>query len=421
MTGQLMVGPPAAPDTEREVPAADPGSTRGTRLLLTVLLVGLVLGQRFGFRVGEASVSLTIPLVYAVIVLLAWTGRVRPDRFRVELFLLATAGLLAVTAAIGLSGNFYSPTSLLLLIAIHLPWLLRATETGAVQLAQFGRTFVRIMLVVATVGVLQLGAQFAGVWEYRDVLTEVVGKQWLVQDFNHSNALFYASPIYKANGFVMLEPSFLSQYCALAVIIGVVLRVQAWQLLVLIAGLASSVSGTGILLLLAGALLVLFRAPRLIRPAYIAAAGVGLVLVLLSPVAGLLLERSDEPARPGTSGYQRFVAPYEETLGGLEQEPVRNLVGEGAGSAERVLASDRAGQVGQAVVYTTIPKLVFEYGLLAGGAFALFIVLSMVDRAPWRVVPGTLIIMTFVLSGGLLQAHTAFLTWLFTGFWAREK
>lgn len=402
--------------------AAATGGPAGLRpeRLITGLLVFLVLGQRFGVTIGESSVSLTIPAVFLVLGVLLWRGRARVDRFRAELFTVAVVGVMTVTAVAGMTGGLPTPTSLMLLLGIHLPWIFRASIVGPDQVRRLGRTFVNLMVGVATVGVLQLGAQLAGLWRWEDLLASVVGEGLLVQDFNDSNALFYDSPVFKSTAFVMLEPSFLAQYCALAVLIGVVLRVRAWQLVVLVAGLASSVSGTGILLLVVGGLLVLFRSPRAFRPSYAVAAGAALALVLLSPVAGLLLDRTDEATQPGTSGYQRFVAPYEETLEGLQDDPERYLLGAGAGGAERLLDSTRAGQLGQAVVYTTVPKLVFEYGLPAGGLFVLFIVVSMVDRVPWRVVPGALLFMTFVLSGALLQAHTAYLAWLLTAFWAGD-
>jgi hypothetical protein len=388
--------------------------------LVTFLLVYLVVGQRFGVSVSGASVSLTIPVVILVLTALVWQGRARVDRVRVELFAIAIAAATAATAVAGMTGALPSANSLLLLLAIHLPWVFRASALGPAHVRRLGRTFVRLMVGIAVVGVAQLAAQLAGVWQWEDYLSSLVGEGLLVQDFNDSNPLFYGSPVYKSNAFVLLEPSFLSQFCALAIVIGVVLRVRAWQLFVLVAGLASSVSGTGIILLFVGAVLLLVRSPRDLRPSYAVTAGVAFVLVLASPVAALLLDRAGETTQQGTSGYQRFVAPYEETLEGLQEDPLRYVVGAGAGGAERLLDSDRAGQLGQAVVYTTVPKLVFEYGVPAGGLFVLFIVISMVDRVPWRVVPGTLLFMTFVLSGGLLQAHTAYLTWLFSAFWAGD-
>lgn len=407
---------PAEPQlTGRRRPGARPGR------LVPLLIVLLVVGQRLGVEIGESELSLAVPVTYAVAAVLLWRGQLRVNRLRAELYLLGVIGILAATALVGMSGALFSPTSVVLLLAIYLPWVLRVPDAGAERLTHAARTFVRVMVVIAAVGAAQLAAQLLGVWEYEDYLTAVLGENLVLQDFNTHNPLFYASPVYKANAFVMLEPSFLSQYCALAVLIGVILRVPAWQLLVLVAGVGASVSGTGILLLFVGAMLIAVRTPRSIRPSYAAAAGVALILVLLSPVAALLVDRSDETTRPGTSGYQRFVQPYEETIEGLDAERQRYLIGAGAGSSERLLASDRAGQVGQPVVYTIVPKLFFEYGAIAGSLFALFIVLAMIDRVPWRAIPGSLIFMTFVLSGGLLQPHTAYLAWLLTGFWARDE
>jgi hypothetical protein len=67
-----------------------------------------------------------------------------------------------------------------------------------------------------------------------------------------------------------------------------------------------------------------------------------------------------------------------------------------------------------------IPKLAFEYGILAGGLFALFLLLALIDRTPWRVVPGSLVVMVFLLSGALLQPQTAYLAWLLSGIGASD-
>ncbi len=73
---------------------------------------------------------------------------------------------------------------------------------------------------------------------------------------------------------------------------------------------------------------------------------------------------------------------------------------------------------GTDILYSIIPKLVFEYGVIAGGLMILFLVLATLDRAPWRVVPATLVVMTFALSGALLQPQTAVLVWLLAGLGA---
>lgn len=74
----------------------------------------------------------------------------------------------------------------------------------------------------------------------------------------------------------------------------------------------------------------------------------------------------------------------------------------------------------QVVLYVILPKLAYEYGVIAGGLFAIFLVVATLRGTPWRVVPGSLLFMTFFLSGALLQPQTAFLAWVFTTLASRE-
>lgn len=399
----------------REVPLAAPD--RLTVRTISVTLVALVLTQRLGIPFADAHVPLALPIALLGVGTLVVGRRVRIDRLRGELWLVATIAVLGVTAITGLTGTRLSVPSLILLLLIYLPWMLVARSGGRAGAEQIGRVFVYTMVPLALIGVAQLATQLTDMWSYEDWLAGWVSPDLLIGDYNTHIPLVYDSPDFKANAFVMLEPSFLSQFCALAVIVGLMVRVRAWMLLVLVAGVASAVSGTGIILLIAGAVLVLFRAPGRIRPLYLLAIGGGLALLWYSPVAPLLLERAGETSQRGTSGYQRFVQPYTEVLQGLAEEPSHYLVGAGAGSAERLLASDKGGVAGEAVVYTVVPKLAFEYGLIAGGLFLLLIVFSLLHRAPWRVVPGALVVMTFVLTGGLHQPATAFLAFFLSGFW----
>jgi hypothetical protein len=275
------------------------------------------------------------------------------------------------------------------------------------------------MLVLAPIGVFQLAGQLLGVWQWEDYLGDVLTSDYIVPHYNFDNPLAYESPIRKATAFVLLEPSFLSQFCALAVIIGLVLRVPAWQLVLLIAGVASSVSGTGVFLLAAGGVLLLVRAPQLMRVGYVVAAVVAAGLVLYSPVAGLFLDRSGELTETQSSGYSRFVAPYLQVLGGLADAPIRYAIGDGAGTSEDLLVTNAEG-FSQVVLYVILPKLVYEYGVVAGGLFLIFLVVATLRGTPWRIVPGSLLFMTFFLSGALLQPQTAFLVWVFTTLGSRE-
>lgn len=318
-----------------EAPATDAAETtpplrwgHADQVLVNVFVVLLVLTQRIGIPMMETSISVALPLGYLLIAVLALRGSLGLSRIRVELMLVALTACLAVTVAVGAAGVAYSFPSLLLLVVIYLPWLLRArTDDGLRLVRSAGRTFVRVMLVLAPVGVFQLGSQLLGVWQYEDYLMDWLPPDYIVPNYNFENELEWGSTTFKATAFVLLEPSFLSQFCALAVIIGLLLRVPAWQLIVLIAGVASSVSGTGIFLLIAGGVLLLVRAPQLVRVRYVVAAGIAIGLVLYSPVADLLLDRSGEFSETQSSGYSRFVAPYVQVLQGLADDPLRYAMG----------------------------------------------------------------------------------------------
>jgi hypothetical protein len=390
--------------------------------LVSLLVVLVLLTQRIGIDVGGTAVSLAIPLAYAFVGICLVRHLLVVSRMRAALLGAGLAACLLATAAVSWRGepsSQYSLQSLFLLIVVYLPWVLRVRGTqGAAVVERAARTFLATMLVIATAGMGQIAAQLAGVWEWRDYLQEALPPSMYIPQYNFDNELGYGVGVFKGTGFVLLEPSFLSQYCALAIIIGIVLRVRAWKLLVLIGGLSAAVSGTGLLLLAAGGLLLLLRAPRMIRPGYVLA-GVALpAFLFLTPLGAFLIARQSEFSTEGTSGNQRFVAPYQAAWDGLLADPVRFLVGAGPGSVERVIPGERVGYNGTDVLYSIVPKLAFEYGVVAAGLVILFLVLATVDRAPWRVVPASLVIMTFALSGALLQPQTAVLVWLLAGIGA---
>ncbi|MGY2078782.1 hypothetical protein [Modestobacter sp. SYSU DS0657] len=419
---------PHPPEPRQVQPSADgataaPGSAwdKVDQRLLNGFVILLVLTQRIGVPVSDTSIGVALPLTYALVAVLLVRRRLMISRIRVELLLMAATAVVAATAAVTINGGTVSLSSLMLLLAVYLPWTMRISgSAGRAAVLQAGRVFVRVMVVLAIVGVGQFAAQLAGIWTFEDYLPQWISADFLVGDYNTVIPLVYGSETYKSTAFVLLEPSLLSQFCALAVIVGLMLHVRAWQLLVLVAGLASSVSGTGVILLAVGVVLLVLRAPRQIRAAYVVAGAVALTLVLLSPSGPLLLGRSTEVTQPGSSGYARFVQPFTEVREGLEAEPERYLIGGGAGNSERLLASNRNG-IGEVVLYSSVPKLTFEYGLIAGGLFAIFLIAALLDGSPWRVVPGALLVMTFVLSGALLQPQTASLAWVLTTLGARDR
>lgn len=395
------------------------GSRRWVRSAVLVVLVLLVVTQRLALPVAGLAVPLALPLGLGLAALLLVTRSAQWDRSRVELYALAAPACVAAALVSTTLAPAGTVTSLVLLLVIYLPWLLRAAPELAPLGEEVAALFVRLMLVLAAVGVVQLLAQYAGLWSYSDLVRRFVPAPLVYEGFNNSIPLSYGSSVYKSAAFVFLEPSFFSQSCALAVLVALVRRAPVWQLVVLVAGLASAVSGTGVLLLGVGGVVVLLRARHLVGPAHLLTAAALVVAVLLSPVGRLLLARSTETSEQGSSGYLRFVQPYVEVAAGLDGGPLRYLVGAGPGTAERLLTSGRGGVLGEFVVYGIVPKLVFEYGLLAASLVVLLLLVTLVERARGLVLPTALVVFLFVLSGSLLQPHTLYLAWLLGPLWAR--
>lgn len=404
---RLVEAMPPAP-----VSAAD---RRYVLRVLQVTLLVVVLGQRITVPVAGLPIALPLIAALACLPLARLRGGIRYNRVRSELYIAAGGTIAAAAWFVTWRGEDISLNSLLLLLAIYLPWVFCVSSRYLDLVQPVLRTFVGLMVVVAVVGALQLVAQLVLGWTYTDVLAELLPPEWLSQGYNTTNTISYTNPVVKANAFVFLEPSFLSQFCALALIVSLLQRAPAWQPLVLGLGMAATLSGTGILLLALGVALLMVLVPQRIRPSYLIAGILGLVVVFTTPAADILLDRRDETSQQGSSGYLRFVQPYDEVSRGLAEDPTRYVVGAGSGAADRLLESDRND--GAAVVYGIAPKVAFEYGLVAAVLFVLFLLVAILRGPPVPVLPTTVVFMIFFLSGSLLQPHTVFTAWLLTSIW----
>jgi hypothetical protein len=381
--------------------------------VLRITLIVVVVGQRIMVPVGP--VALPLLAAFACILFARLRGGITYNRVRSELYIAAAAAIVTATWFTTWRGGDISLNSLLLLLAIYLPWVFCVAKPFLDLAVPLLRTFVLLMVVMSLIGVAQLSAQLVLGWKYTDYLAQFLPVSWLNLGYNTTNQISYTNTVVKANAFVFLEPSFLCQFCALALIISLLVRAPAWQPLILGLGMASTLSGTGILLLALGIALLVVLVPNRIRPSYLIAGILGLVVVFSTPAANILLDRRAETSQSGSSGSLRFVQPYDEVSRGLAEDPLRYVIGAGAGASDRLLESDRAG--GEAVVYTIPAKTAFEYGLVATVLFLLFLLLSIYRGLAMPVLPTVVMFMIFFLSGSLLQPHTVFTAWLLTSIW----
>jgi hypothetical protein len=380
------------------------------------MLIVVVVGQRITIPLGGTPLSLPLLAAFIGLIFARLRGGIRYNRVRSELYLAAGAVIVACSWFAGYRGNDISLNSLLLLLIIYLPWIFCVSSRFAELMLPMLRTFVRLMVVAALIGAGQMVAQVLLGWKYEDFLMKWLPPDFLAQGYNTSYQLAWNNPVVKANAFFFLEPSFLCQFCALALIVSLLLRAPAWQPLVLGLGMAATLSGTGILLLVFAVALLVVLVPNRIRPSYLIAGTIGLAIVFSTPAGSILLDRRSETSQQGSSGYLRFVAPYAEVSKGMTEDPSRYFIGAGPGASERLLESDR-NKSGQAVVYTIAPKMAFEYGLIAAVLFVGFLLVSILRGPPIPVLPAVVVFMVLFLSGSLLQPHTIITAWMLTSLW----
>lgn len=395
-------------------PAPAPGARSadvlvGRRPVSAVVVVVIVALQRL--VVPGTGVSLVVPVTFVALVLLGLKGQLVVDARRGILYLVAVAACTAATLCSGtVFGATTSLTSLGLLLAVWLPLCFRLVDGLRAQFPRCLELFGKLMLVAAVVCVLQLVVQVAGL-RWGDPLT-VLPAGWTAADFNLTYPIYYGSSILKSNGFLFLEPSFASQFLAMAILVQILLGRQRWRIPVLAAGLLTTVSGTGIVLLAVGLAVLVVRRGGAWAARAVLAVVVAVVAVAVSPLAGLFAERALETAEAGSSGNTRFVTPFVTVGHAVLADDSILLVGRGAGSVTRDAVFNPPGV---AVNYTAVPKLVAEYGIVAAGCFLAFLATVLLWRVPSPTLGIAALVMVLLLSGALLQATVVHLCWLLTG------
>ncbi|GAA3242955.1 hypothetical protein GCM10017691_47420 [Pseudonocardia petroleophila] len=383
-----------------------------------LLIVTITLFQRF--VVPGTVVSIALPIAFVVLVGLAARGQLVADVTRVALYLAAVAASLLCTVIVSAgSGPAPSFTSLLLLLVLYIPLCFRVSDRLRDQFPRVLEFFQRIMIVGAVFCLLQTAVQLAGI-SYTDLFDTYLPPQLIFTEYNTTYPIYYGSPILKANGFVFLEPSFASQFLAIAIIIQLMVDGKRWGRLALFGGaLLATVSGTGIALLGVGlVVLAIRRGGRWTARALTAAFLVGLA-VSLTPVGALLAERTGESSTSGSSGNARFVAPYVVIADAIGRDESVFLVGRGAGTVDSDVQF--FNPTGLLVNYPALPKFIGEYGVPTALVFLTFILTVLLRNVPSPTLGLMAATVYFVLSGSLLQPQTVYLCWLLTGLFAAAR
>ncbi len=307
---------------------------------------------------AEMGISVAIPAMLAMlgIGLLFQRAELEPRAMVAYLFVMGF--LLALQT---LAESRVSVMSVLLLAMLHLPYAFRMTQPPRYD--RVIRLVQTIGLVVAVLGIVQYAMQFVVGPALAFPMENFFPQAFIVDTFNQQAVIRYGEDVYRANGMVMVEPSVFSQLMAICILIEVITRKRLWFIALATVAMFLSYSGTGVLLLLASlGVLALVRGKLALLLGLCAA---GCVVFALATVVGnipylsVFVARATEFGSTGSSGFARFVGGYYMFEQYLWPDPLRTLVGYGAGTFRYYMAT-ATYPVSEMAIF----KVIFEFGLL---------------------------------------------------------
>jgi hypothetical protein len=394
------------PARNRNLAAAAPQLGRGqwlTKLLVFTPLIMATFLSKFSPSLGDTvQLSMVLPVSFAVVMAGLFSGRFQLVSNRLAWFMamLSVLGLIQVWR-----GDMFSLASVLMMAVLGGAYV--PVARGGVTMADALRFFCNVSLLIALLGIAQFVLQFV---IGRDAVFPIetwVPDAYRAHGYNNMAPLFWNSPIYKANGVVMVEPSTFSQLCALGVIAELSGRERLLRLAVYAGALVVSYSGTGLAILAVSlpAFVFMYRRWDLALKGLLLLV---LLLVFAEPLhLDVILNRAGEFNSTGSSAFERFVGWQNLFADRLWNSPSRALLGYGAGSYLEAARSYDAGEMAHA-------KIIFEFGVVGALVYFGFIFYCLLgSSAPLilRIAVGVAYFMNGAYSPTVTGVATSLLLW----------
>jgi hypothetical protein len=332
-------------------------------VVLYTPIIGVTVVSKIAFNMGGKEILIGIPAIIGATLLGMFSGRLRLEPRRFMLYLGVSAIIVAEQA---FAVHAFSDTSLILMLALHLPYIFRLEGLDDPQL-HLDR-FINLTWIICLAGIVQYCAQFVIGSRYAFPIEHFMPSSLITHGYNYLNPLRYGSTTYKSNGVVLLEPSFYSQLLAIGFGLEGAGRRRLTRLAGYAAGFVVSFSGTGLIMMavILPTLMIGYRRYSLLLLLVIG--GFTVIAFGESLGLGLFLERSREFESTESSGYQRYVGPFMLFGQYLWGDPQRWLFGLGAGMMTRMTPRPmfNAAETGWA-------KLILEFGLIGSSAYFYFL------------------------------------------------
>lgn len=354
-----LTAKPVLPTAFKRSRTRHSGRLSAENFVLLTMLVCLLL-QRFVVPVADLPVSVATLLGYF---LAAWgliSGSLVFDRRRVALMLALCA---VAWIAFGFQMNMRLAIAPRVSMASLVYWLVVTgfavlTFREPVAEERFFRIINDCLVVVAVAGVVEFALQFVGIrlFSFRGIISGNL----LIEDL-FAVATPMDNGMLRANGFFLVEPSVFSQFMAIAITIETLYFRRTKWMLAFFAGLITSVSGTGWMVLAVAVLQAAISAGRrgILMGAMVSIAATAALILVWLAAPGFFdsfFDRIVEFRMQGTSGNERFVTPFLVLQAVLDDAPRTIFTGIGPGASEAVLVPFK-------YVIDTPIKVLMEYGI----------------------------------------------------------
>ena len=354
------------------------------------MIVAMVFLQKFGLNIGDGAIGIDAFVLWGGLVWLGLLGYLEVVASRLVLLTLVVAAMLI---GVMLNGQPLKPTALAVVLFMYAGFIFRMRLSPDL-LRRCLLIFQRCMTVIAVIVILQQVVQYTvghRFWPNLDALTP---KAFLYGGFGYIHPYHWNSPYLEPNGIFFLEPSGLSAYLAMALLIELTWFRRFAHMGLYVLAILACLAGTGFLMLALVSPLLAFKLNRrmllLVLALAIPVLGVALFTNWLAP----LFARSSELSSSNSSGFDRIVLPLQNIASQLG-DPTR--IFEGAGPGQSLKGHD--------LVDWPFSKLLLEYGLLTAILFHAYLVFSVVGSAPSRTLAVALLLVHLFFGGGFVS-HT---------------
>lgn len=359
-------------------------------LLLCTPIACASLLSKFGIPgYANLGIGIALPLMMLVLAFGIVNDGVRIEPRRLGFYGITLAVLILPQL---LRAGTFSLNSLMMLALLHLPYVL-VVKRGDELATKALTFFLYIARMLAVLAVAQYFLQGIVDKAILYPLDNLLPPDFIVKGFNAQGTINYYSTQIRATGVFMLEPSFLTQFLAVAIVAESCTTRRLWPLGLYLVGIMMAHAGTGILILLICMPFVVFMHRRW---DLLVLGVIGIVAVLVfGELLGLnfLTSRTNEFSDPNSSGFARFVGGFYMFEDLLWPNLPRALFGYGAGAF-----MDYAHLFTVEVADMPLTKMLFEFGLVGALTYFLFIATSLF-ASPLPLMISVAIGLTFLLNG----------------------